>query len=101
MKNRKLEELFQNVRQVRPDTSHLERNFEVRLAKRLYVNNDDDVHLYAWSWRLIPYFVTLIILLSILEFGIITHKQREYYCFAAYTDFEQSVLSTYVGGQQR
>ncbi|MEO5360043.1 MAG: hypothetical protein H7843_06285 [Nitrospirota bacterium] len=97
MENRKLDELFKKVRHIRPDTSALERNFETRLAKRLYVKKETNWYLYNWSWKLMPYFFALIILLSIIGFGVTTHKQKDYYY--SYIGLEQRVFMAYTKGE--
>ncbi|MBF0515800.1 MAG: hypothetical protein HQK97_01610 [Nitrospirae bacterium] len=95
MKNKRLDELFREVRSIRPDTSRLERNFEARLSRRLYVKKETNWHLYEWSWKLMPYFAVLIIILIIFGFEATSHKQREYY-YAYNTGLEQTVLMAYI-----
>jgi hypothetical protein len=98
MKNKRLDELFREVRSIRPDTSTLERNFETRLAKRLYAKKETIWYFYEWSWKLMPYFFALFILLSILGFGVTPHKQKGYY--HTYTAvLEQTVLMAYTKGE--
>ncbi|MCG6552145.1 MAG: hypothetical protein L7F77_07445 [Candidatus Magnetominusculus sp. LBB02] len=98
MTNKRLDELFREVRTIRPDTSTLERNFEARLARRLYAEKESNCPLYAWSWKLMPYFLALIILLSTLEFGVTPHKQKDYY-YTYTTGLEQIVLMAYAKGE--
>ncbi|MBF0553384.1 MAG: hypothetical protein HQK96_02370 [Nitrospirae bacterium] len=95
MENKRLDELFREVRNIRPDTSSLERNFEARLARRLRAKKETNWHLYEWSWKLMPYFVALIIILSILGFGVTSHKQKNYY-YTYTTGLEQTVLMAYM-----
>ncbi|WP_420265348.1 hypothetical protein [Candidatus Magnetominusculus dajiuhuensis] len=95
MKNKRLDELFREVRNSRPDTSGLERNFETRLARRFHAKKENQWNIYEWSWKLMPYFIALIILLSTLGFGVTSHKQKDYY-YTYTTGLEQTVLMAYM-----
>jgi hypothetical protein len=54
-----LDALLASVRGQRPDTSRLEYAFETRLMARLAEERSTSV--FAWAWRLCPYFAILAI----------------------------------------
>lgn len=54
-----LDALFAAARASAPDTSRLEYGFETRLRARL--REDHGASLFAWAWRLCPFFAALTI----------------------------------------
>jgi len=56
-----LDRYFALARQVPPDISGVERNFETRVMARIREGRDP---WYAWAWRLAPIFLVLTILLG-------------------------------------
>jgi hypothetical protein len=54
-----LDALFAAARSSAPDTSRVEHAFETRLAARLRA--EQGVSLFAWAWRLCPFFAALAI----------------------------------------
>ncbi|MCI4625243.1 MAG: hypothetical protein L3V56_04695 [Candidatus Magnetoovum sp. WYHC-5] len=94
-KNKKLEDLFSKVRTIRRDTAMIEHGFEVRLKVRMQNQTEEVLPLFGWSWRLMPLFVAVVVLFSIVGFTL-GQNQGEYSHIASFSNFEKTVLLSYM-----
>ena len=66
MSDDELDQLLARARLMRPATERQEFAFETRLLARLREDRDS---LGWWSWRMLPWFATLVLALGILSWG--------------------------------
>jgi hypothetical protein len=93
-----LHALLGTVRAHRPDTSRLEYGFETRLLARLREERSTSV--FAWAWRLCPYFAALAVAAAFWSRTTTAMVQREapVWVEAAQTGEEQTLVA-YMTGQ--
>ncbi len=59
-----LDRFFALAREISPDISEVERNFETRVMARIREGRERQEPWYAWAWRLAPVFLALTLLLA-------------------------------------
>ena len=62
-----LDRLFLVARSRKPDTAAIEEHFETRLLARIKEQRSKQPLWFAWSWRLVPWFATIVIILGIVS----------------------------------
>src|SRR5512136_2095683 len=60
-----LDKLFSTVRSIKPDTASVEAHFETRLLARMEEQQGSQSLWLVWTWRLIPWFATIVIIVGI------------------------------------
>ena|ERR1039457_3607378 len=60
-----LDKLFMTVRSLKPDTASVEAHFETRLLARLEEQQSSQTLWPVWTWRLIPWFATIVVIVGI------------------------------------
>jgi hypothetical protein len=65
MDDENLDRLFAAARRAEPYRSEIEYGFETRLMAKIRARNEGRAPYLLWSWRLIPVFISLIILIGI------------------------------------
>jgi hypothetical protein len=84
-----LDKLFMTVRSIKPDTAAVEAYFETRLLARIEEQQSSRTLWPVWTWRLIPWFATIVIIVGIGSvmydplhssdlFGHLTNGYEEY-----------------------
>lgn len=61
-----LDRLFLAARSRKPDTAAIEEYFETRLLARIEEQLSKQTLWFAWSWRLVPWFATIVIIVGIV-----------------------------------
>ena len=61
-----LDRLFLAARSRKPDTAAVEEYFETRLMARIEEQRSKQPLWNAWSWRLVPWFATVVIIIGIV-----------------------------------
>jgi hypothetical protein len=67
----RLDALLAGARAARPDTSRREYGFETRLLARLRARRESEPHWSALSWRMLPFFAVLVLLLTLWHAEVI------------------------------
>ncbi len=62
-----LDRLFLAARAIKPDTAEIEEYFETRLLARIEEQRSKQPLWFAWSWRLVPWFATVVIIIGIIS----------------------------------
>ena len=62
-----LERMFLAARSRKPDTATVEEYFETRLLARIEEQRSKQTLWNAWSWRLVPWFATVVIIIGIVS----------------------------------
>jgi hypothetical protein len=57
--DQQLERLFSAVREEQPDTTRHQWGFETRVIARLHEERTVTASMFAWAWRLCPFFAVL------------------------------------------
>jgi hypothetical protein len=70
MNDERLDKLFAATRGVKPDTSRAEYGFETRLLAKLRAERDQALPWYAFAWKLIPAFATVVVALGVWTFTV-------------------------------
>ncbi len=93
-----LERLFAAARQAKPDPAAQGELFEIRLMARIGELQGNQALWPLWSWRLIPYFVTIVLIVGIG--ALIYDPARSSDLFASFTNGYEEYLasSLLVGG---
>ena len=60
-----LDRLFLILRSEKPDTATIEEHFETRLMARLEEQRISQAFWSVWTWRLMPWFVTIVVIIGI------------------------------------
>ena len=64
----RLDRLFAAARQSKPETARVEYGFEPRLLARLRAEREEPALWAAWTWRLIPAFAAVVLVLGIWNY---------------------------------
>jgi hypothetical protein len=91
-RNEPLDRLFQTVRTMKPDTAAAEEYFEMRLMARLEEKRCSRVAWSTWSWRLIPLFVLIVIIVGLS--GVIFDPASSNDLFAGFTNGYEEYQAT-------
>ena len=95
MNDERLDKLFAATRGVKPDTSRAEYGFETRLLAKLRAARDQALPWYAFAWKLIPAFATVVVALGVWTYaGSNTTDLQS----AIAGDHEENVLASYLTG---
>jgi len=97
-KDAKLDRLFAAARKAELYTPEKEYGFETRLMARVRAERESEQSFFMWEWRLIPFFVSLIIFLGIWIYASEPHPAID---LSALTHIgnEEAVLTAYLTGE--
>jgi hypothetical protein len=87
-----LDKLFLAARSRKPDTEAIEAHFETRLLARIEEQRSSLVLWPVWTWRLIPLFATIVIIVGIGS--IVYDPARSSDLFATLTNGYDEYLTT-------
>ena len=97
MNDEELNRLFRSARAYQPDTSRAEYGFETRLLARLRTNREQPAPWYAFTWKLMPAFVAVVVAIgawTVMEFGAGSNNLQT----AIAGDHDENTLATYLTG---
>ena len=86
-----LDRLFLAARSKKLDTAAIEEHFETRLMARIEEQQSKQQLWFAWSWRLVPWFVTIVIIIGI--FSVIYDPQRSSDLFASLDNGDEEYVT--------
>lgn len=94
----KLDALFAAVRKAGPRGLDMEYGFETRLMARIHAENKGRAPFFVWTWRLIPVFLSLIVLVGVWVFISESHSSVD---LSAVTRIgnEESTLVAFLAGE--
>jgi len=87
-----MDRLFLSVRSEKPDTAAIEEHFETRLMARLEEQRISQAFWPVWTWRLMPWFVTIVVIIAIGN--AIYDPMRSSDLFATFTNGYEDFLTT-------
>src|SRR5690349_5921344 len=87
-----LDKLFLAARSRKPDTAAIEAHFETRLLARIEEQRTSQASWPVWTWRLIPWFVTIAVIVGIGS--IVYDPTRSSDLFATLTNGYEEYLTT-------
>ena len=87
-----LDQLFVAARSSKPDTAAIEAHFETRLLARMEEHRTGRALWPVWTWRLIPWFATIVIIVGIGS--IVYDPLRSSDPFAQFTNGYEEYLTT-------
>ena len=87
-----LDKLFMTVRSIKPDTAAVEAHFETRLLARIEEQQSSPVLWPVWTWRLIPWFATIVVIVGIGS--VMYDPMRSSDLFAQFTNGYEEYLTT-------
>ena len=87
-----LDKLFTAARSTRPDTAAIEDHFETRLLARIEEQRSSQTLWFAWAWRLIPWFATIVIVVGIGN--VVLDPARSSDLFSTFTNGYEEYLTT-------
>lgn len=64
-RDEKLDRLFAAARRAEPYCANREYGFESRVMAKIRAKREEETPFLTWSWRLIPVFVSLVVLIGI------------------------------------
>ena len=93
----RLDKLFSAARSIKPDTEAVEAYFETRLLARLEEQQSNLALFQAWSWRLMPWLASIVIIVGI---GTLVYDPvRSSDLFAQFTSgYEEYQTTTLLAG---
>jgi hypothetical protein len=92
-----LDWLFSAARSLKPDTEASEAYFETRLMARLDERLSSRALLQTWTWRLIPWFATFVIIVGIGT--MVYDPMRSSDLFTQFTNgYEEFLMTTQLAG---
>jgi len=92
-----LDKLFLAVRSRKPDTAAIEAHFETRLLARIEERRTSQALWPVWTWRLIPWFATVVIIVGIGS--VMYDPMRSSDLFAPFTNgFEEYLTTSLLAG---
>lgn len=86
-----LDRLFLAARSRKPDTAAIEEYFETRLLARLEEQRSKQTLWFAWSWRLVPWFATIVIIVGIVS--VIYNPVRSSDLFASFNNGDEEYVT--------
>jgi hypothetical protein len=87
-----LDRLFTAARSMKPDTAGVEEYFETRLLARIRERRNRQMEWATWSWRLVPIFTVIIVMIGIG--GAVIDPARSGDLFASFTNGYEEYLTT-------
>lgn len=97
----KLSGLFAVVREMKPDTSRTEHNFEIRIRERLRGEKEKQariqVQIFEWAWRLMPVFLALVIVFGTWRFSSGRNYNVNFHLLATIR-YERTILLSFMPG---
>ncbi len=94
----KLERLFAEARKAELYVPEVEHGFETRLMARIRAEREGRMPLLLWAWRLIPVFVSIVILLGIWVY-MSESNQRIDLSAVAGIGSEETMLTAFLTGE--
>jgi hypothetical protein len=94
----RLDKLFAAARQCAPYEPDIEAGFETRLMARIRAERKREAPFPVWAWRLVPAFLTLVILLGIWAYKAETHDATDLSAIAKIGN-EETVLTAFLTGE--
>jgi hypothetical protein len=70
----RIDRLFEAARKVQPYNKKIEYGFETRLMAKIKAQHEKRKAFFSWAWRLMPAFVSAVLLLGIWTY-MVEHKQ--------------------------
>jgi hypothetical protein len=64
-KDKRLDELFAAARRAESFDANMEYGFETRVMSRIRAKREGRMPVFTWAWRLIPVFLSVVVLLGI------------------------------------
>jgi hypothetical protein len=87
-----LDKLFRTVLSQKPDTAAVEAHFETRLLARIEEQQSSQSLWPVWTWRLIPWFATIVMIIGI---GTVMYDpMRSSEMFSQFTSGYEEYLTT-------
>jgi len=87
-----LDRLFLEARSRKADTAAVEEHFETRLMARIEEQRNKQTLWFAWSWRLVPWFATIVIIVGIVS--VIYNPLRSSDLFASLDNGDEESITT-------
>ena len=87
-----LDRLFSAARSRKPDTAAIEEHFETRLMARIEEQQSKQQLWFAWSWRLVPWFATIVLIVGIVS--VIYDPLRSSDLFTAFDNGHEEYMTT-------
>ena len=87
-----LDRLFLAARAIKPDTAEIEEYFETRLLARIEEQRGKQPSWFAWSWRLVPWFATIVIIVGLVS--VIYDPLRTSDLFATFDNGHEEYMTT-------
>ncbi len=94
----RLDRLFASARGVELYDPHREYGFERRVMAKIHAKREGQMHFLVWAWRLIPVFISMVILLGIWTY---TSESRYTTDLSAVTRIgnEEAMLTASLAGE--
>ena len=93
-----LDEMFRKARLLKPDTGPVEEHFETRLMAALEEKRSDRDLWSAWTWRLVPWFAAMVIIIGIGSFTVDPDRSSDSFATFLSSDDDYQVTSMLSGG---
>ncbi len=97
-KDKELNRLFAVAKGFKPDTSHLEMNFETRLMARIRERRSSRTAWFDWEWRLVPVFAALAAILCIVSLIMDANHSQDIFASIVSSQENQIVVRYLTGG---
>ena len=97
-KEMKLDRLFAAARKAELYPPENEYGFETRVMARIRAERESERSFFLWEWRLIPLFVSLIIVLGIWIYASESHSSVDLSTLT-HIGNEEAVLTAYLTGE--
>lgn len=97
-RDNKLDRLFADARKAELYRQDLEQGFEARVITRIRAEGEARPPFFVWAWRLIPVFVSIVIVLGIWTY-LSESNQRIDLTAVASIGSEDTMLTAYLTGE--
>ena len=94
----KLDALFAAARKAEPRGLDMEHGFETRLMARIRAEREGKAPFFVWTWRLMPVFLALIVLMGVWAFISESHSPIDLSAITRIGN-EESTLIAYLAGE--
>lgn len=93
-----LDDLFRKARLMKPYTDSVEEHFETRLLAAMEERGRDQTLWSVWTWRLVPWFAVIVIIVGIGNFTIDPDRSSDLSATFSSGDDDYQVTSMLAGG---
>jgi hypothetical protein len=90
--------MFRKARLLKPDTGAVEAHFETRIMAALEEKRREQDLWYAWTWRLVPWFAAIVIIIGIGSFTVDPDRSSDLFAVFLSSDDDYQVTSMLSGG---